>query len=142
MMQNMFKDLREDFNNEISSISENIDLMRSDLDTLSVITKDIKGELASLRHDQTNLKQKIILIENKHDNLQRGVLEIQNALDFNCDMSDKLGQRVERLETDCVKTLKPLKSYLILSRRLKLWSSMLGAVTLRYVVSQKKGMKT
>ncbi|CAG4960129.1 unnamed protein product [Parnassius apollo] len=100
--------------------------------------KDIKGELASLRHDQTNLKQKLHLIENKHDNLQRDVLEIQNALDFNCDMNDKLGQRVEKLETDCVKNKKPSKSYLLLSRTSKLWSSMLGAVTLRYVVSQKK----
>lgn len=105
-MQKMIKDLSEDLYSKISRIDENINLMRSDLDTLSVTTKEIKGELASLRHEQANLRQKIHQIDNKQDSLQKDVLEIQNALDFNSDLNDKLGQRVEKLETECVKNNK------------------------------------
>ncbi|CAG5059909.1 unnamed protein product [Parnassius apollo] len=142
MMQNMLKDLREDLNNKISSISENIDLMRSDLDTLSVTTKDIKGELASLRHDQTNLKQKLHLIENKHDNLQKDVLEIQNALDFNCVMNDKLGQRVGKLETDCVKNNKTVEIISSLKSKIEALEQHARSCNIEICGVPEKGMKT
>lgn len=68
VMQNMLKDLKDDLNTKISEISENIVGMRSELDALSVTTRDIRGELASECHEQSILKQKIHQIDSKHNN--------------------------------------------------------------------------
>lgn len=93
--------LRSYFDSSLTTLSDNIATIKTDLATVSQTTSDIKTELSSLRSEHAKLQSHVAALEDKHDNLSCEVASLHKSLQYTSDQQDELSKRVDSMSEHC-----------------------------------------
>lgn len=97
-MKATMSNLQTDMSMKLSEINQNINTIRSDLDTLNLTTSEIKSDINSLRSDCLSTKQRVLVLENKQQAMHESVTDIQSSAQFCSDQLDDVQKRMAILE--------------------------------------------
>ncbi|XP_047028772.1 uncharacterized protein LOC124638524 [Helicoverpa zea] len=91
-------DLRVDMNNQFTTITANINNLREEFNTLSLISAQIQNDIKELRAEYLVIKKDMSQFDTKHKELSQIVTELKSTVNFNSDNYADCEKRLTVLE--------------------------------------------
>ncbi|XP_064292354.1 uncharacterized protein LOC128674402 [Plodia interpunctella] len=98
-------DLRADFVNSLTQINENINnVIKKDLENLSLVTSEIKTEIDTLRVENSTLKQHVANLDTKCNRMTQDLTNLRESVQFQAQQSESIESKVHNMEATLKKS--------------------------------------
>lgn len=108
--KNTLAEWRKELDARITTISDNVMNIRGEIAAITVVTSEIKDEIASIRSEQSGFSERLSELDKKCDSLANDLVATQNTVQYLSEEQTDLNTRIKKHEENTKSALNDILS--------------------------------